>query len=149
VTPRVSIEGRSIRILTWSAAACFVAAWFLPVAPDMPGWMAFRYALAPLWPYGSPVSGVVEDAAPQVLSALTNGVFVVMFAQLVAGRVTRPSLWFRVAIACFLIDLYWFVQMLRDDGGHALGIGYYAWLAAFAQLAVIGALRWRRGAASA
>ena len=143
----MSIEGTSIRILTWSAAACFVAAWFLPVAPDLPGWMAFRYAFAPVWPY-APHAGATEDAAPQVLSALTHVVFAVMFAQLLAGRVGRPGLWLRVAIACFVVDLYWFVQMLRD-GAHSLGIGYYVWLAAFAQLAIIGGLlvRRQRGAA--
>jgi heme/copper-type cytochrome/quinol oxidase subunit 4 len=111
--------------------------------------MAFRYALAPVWPTGSPVPGAVEDAGPQVLSALTNVAFVVMFAQLVTGRMARPGLWFRVAIACFLVDLYWFVQMLRDGSTHALWIGYYVWLAAFAQLAIVGGLRWRRTGARA
>lgn len=137
-----------LRSLTWSAAACFVAAWFLPVAPDLPGWMAFRYAFAPVWPYGAHESGAVEDAIPHVLSALTNVVFVVLWAQLAAARVSRPGLWLRVAIACCVVDLYWFVQMLREGGGQRLGIGYYVWLAAFAQLAVSGALllRSRRAA---
>jgi hypothetical protein len=129
-----------IRALGWLAAACFVAAWFLPVAAEVPGWMAFRYALAPLWPYGSPDAGSVEDAAPQVLSALTNLVFVVMLAQLVLGKVGRPALWFRVAIACFVLDLYWLVQMWRGGSGRHLLIGYYAWLMAFALLIVIGML---------
>ena len=149
---RVTPAERWIRWLRWCAAACFVAAWFLPVAAAVPGWMAFRYAFAPLWPYGpNGADANIEDAAPHVLSALTNGVFVVMFAQLVADRVPRPGLWLRVAIACFVIDLYWFVQMLRDDDDRSLGIGYYVWLAAFAQLAIIGALlvRGPRGAARA
>ena len=132
-----------LRTLGWLAAACFVAAWFLPVAAEVPGWMAFRYALAPLWPYGSPGAGSVEDAVPQVLSALTNLVFVVMLAQLVLGKVSRPALWLRVAIACFVLDLYWLVQMFRDGSGRPLLIGYYAWLMAFALLIVIGALRMR------
>ena len=141
-----------IRFLRWCAAACFVAAWFLPVAPGVPGWMAFRYAFAPVWPYGpNGAAADIEDAAPHVLSALTNVVFIAMFMQLVAARVTRPGLWFRVAIACFVIDVYWFVQMLRDGDDRSLGIGYYVWLAAFAQLAIIGALLLRRppGAARA
>jgi hypothetical protein len=134
-----------IRILSWSAAACFVAAWFLPVASDMPGWMAFRYAFSPVWPYGSSVPGIIEDAIPQVLSALTNVVFVVMFAQLAADKVTRAGLWFRVAIACFVLDLYWLVQMLRDGSAHELWIGYYVWLAAFGLHVLIGGLLMRRG----
>ena len=99
--------------------------------------MAFRYAFAPVWPYGEAAASV-EDAVPQVLSALTNVAFVVMFVQLIRGRVNRPGLWFRVAIACFVLNLYWLVQMLRDGSAHSLWIGYYVWLAAFALLVAIG-----------
>jgi len=130
-----------IRILGWLAAACFVASWFLPVASEVPGWMAFRFAFAPVWPYqSSGGDGSVEDAVPQVLSALTNVVFVVLFAQLLADKISRPGLWFKVVLACFVLDLYWLVQMLRDGSARQLWIGYYAWLAAFALLGVIG---WR------
>lgn len=128
----------SIRNLGWLAAACFVAGWFLPAASQVPGWMAFRYALAPVWPYGSPERQLVTDAAPQVMSALTNGVFIVMLVQLFTGKVRRAGLWFRVAIACFVLNLYWVVQMVRDGAMHALWIGYYLWLAAFVLLVVIG-----------
>jgi hypothetical protein len=61
-----------------------------------------------------------------------------MFARLVRGTVNRPGLFLRVAIACFVLDLYWFVQMLRDGAAHELWIGYYVWLAAFALLGVVG-----------
>ena len=101
--------------------------------------MAFRYAFAPVWPYGETTASV-EDAVPQVLSALTNVVFIVMFAQLIRGRATRPGLWLRVAIACCVLNLYWLVQMLRDGSAHSVWIGYYVWLAAFALLVVIGVL---------
>jgi hypothetical protein len=130
----------SIRTLVWVAAGCFAAAWFLPVAPEMPGWMAFRYAFAPVWPYASRDARSIEDAVPQVLSALTNVVFVVMVARLLADRVRQPGLFFRVAIACVALDLYWLVQMLRGGSTRELWIGYYVWLAAFALLVVIG---WR------
>jgi len=128
----------SIRNLGWLAAVCFIAGWLLPAAAEVPGWMAFRYAFAPVWPYGASHGGGVEDAVPQVLSALTNVVFVVMFAQLILGRVRRPGLWFRVAIACFVLNLYWFVQMLRDGSVHELWIGYYVWMVAFALLVLVG-----------
>jgi len=130
----------SARNLGWLAAACFVAGWFLPAAADVPGWMAFRYAFAPVWPYGPSAPQGGEDAVPQVLSALTNVVFVVMFTRLVARKVQRPGLFLRVAFACFVLDLYWFVQMLRDGSGRDLLIGYYVWLAAFALLVVAGAV---------
>jgi hypothetical protein len=131
------------RNLGWIAAACFVAAWFLPAASEVPGWMAFRYAFAPVWPYGAAEPTGVEDAVPQVLSALTNVVFVVMFLQLIARRAMRPSLFFRVAIACFVLNLYWFVQLLRDGTLGDLRIGYYVWLAAFALLVLIGGMLMR------
>lgn len=129
-----------VRHLTWLAAACFVAGWLLPVAADLPGWKAFRYAFAPVWPYASRGAQVIEDAAPQVLSALTNVVFIVMFALLIRERVTRPGLFLRVAIACFVLNLYWPVQMLRDGSARELMIGYYVWLAAFALLVAIGGM---------
>jgi hypothetical protein len=128
----------SVRNLAWLAAACFLAGWFLPAAAEVPGWMAFRYALSPLWPYGSSEPQGGEDVAPQVLSALTNVVFVVMLAQLIVGKVRRPGLFFRVAIACFVMNLYWFVQMLRDGSVHELWIGYYVWMVAFALLVLVG-----------
>jgi hypothetical protein len=124
--------------LAWIAAACFLAAWFLPVASEVPGWMAFRYAFAPVWRYGAAEPNSVEDAVPQVLSALTNVAFVVMFLQLIADAVRRPGLYFRVAIACFVLNLYWFVQMLRDGTVRDLWIGYYVWLVAFALLVLVG-----------
>jgi hypothetical protein len=133
----------SIRNLGWVAAACFLAGWFLPAAPEVPGWMAFRYAFAPVWPYGSAEPTSVEDAVPQVLSALTNVAFLVMFVRLVIGKILRPGLYFRVAIACFVLNLYWFVQLLRDGSLSDLRIGYYVWLAAFALLVVIGGMLMR------
>ena len=70
-----------------------------------------------------------EDSAPQVLSALTNVVFVILFALWLARQSLRPGLFVRVALACFLLNLYWFVHrvartMTLDD----LLIGYYVWL---------------------
>jgi hypothetical protein len=131
-------DSGSIRVLGWLAVVCFLASWFLPAAAEVPGWMAFRYAFAPVWPYQSSESQAVADAAPQVLSALTNVAFVVMVVQLLAGKVTRPGLYFRVTIACFVLNLYWLVQMLRDGSARDLWIGYYVWLIAFALLVIIG-----------
>jgi hypothetical protein len=130
----------SVRTLGWLAAACFVAAWFLPALADVPGWMAFRYAFAPVWPYAAPAPRAVEDAVPQVLSALTNVAFVVLLARLLTNRVTRPGLYLRVSVACLVLDLYWFVQMVREGTLRGLLPGYYAWLASFALLVLAG---WR------
>jgi hypothetical protein len=62
----------------------------------------------------------------------------VLFLRLMWGLVPRPGLYFRVAIACFVLNLYWFVQMLRDGSVHELWIGYYVWMAAFALQVLIG-----------
>jgi hypothetical protein len=126
-----------LTLLLACAAVCFLASWFLPVMQDVPGWMAFRYALAPLWPYGPSGSTETEDAIPQVASALTNVGFVIMFVLALRGKVRRPSLLFRVAILCFVMNLYWFVELLRDGSLKDLLIGYYVWLAAFALMIFI------------
>lgn len=128
----------AIRTMLWLAAGAFLACWFLPVLPDLPGWAAFRHALAPLLPFRDASPQPAEDAAPQVMSALTNLVFVVLFVRQAWGRPVRAALLLRVAIACFLINLYWFVQMVRHGEAGGLMAGYYAWQLAFVLLAAIG-----------
>jgi len=121
-------------VLVWTAGAAFAASWFLPVLVDVPGWMAFRYALAPLVPYSD--AGAVDwhDSVPQVLSALTNLVFVILFALWMARQNVRPALLVRITLACFLLNLYWFVRAWRENDLDDLLIGYYLWQAAFALL---------------
>jgi hypothetical protein len=118
----------------------FASSWFLPVLDDVPGWMAFRYALAPLVPFRDAGSTHWEDNAPQVLSALTNVVFVVLFALWASKRSPRPGLFVRIAIACFVLNLYWFVSAARDNSVKDLLFGYYLWVAAFALLLAVAAL---------
>jgi hypothetical protein len=138
----------SIRNLCWFAAACFLASWFLPAASEVPGWMAFRYAFSPLWPYAQGNQQGAEDVIPQVASALTNVAFVVMFIMIMAEKVRRPGLFFRITIICFVVDLYWFAQLLRDGSVRELWIGYYVWLVAFALLMLIGWMLMRMQRAS-
>jgi hypothetical protein len=122
----------AMRYVLLLAATCFVASWFLTAVPEVPGWMAFRYALSPLWPYGEASAQGAEEIVPQVASALTNVAFVIMFAMILCRKVRRPGLFFRVTIICFVMNLYWFVQFARDGSLDDLRIGYYVWLAAFA-----------------
>jgi hypothetical protein len=130
------------KALAWTAAALFAASWFLPVLEDVPGWMAFRYALAPLVPFRDHDAGSVgwEDSAPQLMSALTNLVFVLLFALWASRQSPRPGLFVRVALACFLLNLYWFVTAWRDNALKDLLSGYYVWLAAFALLLAVASL---------
>jgi hypothetical protein len=120
------------RVLAGFAAACWLASWFLPVLDNGAGWRAFMAALSHQggrsW----------DDAAPQIMSALTNVVFVAMFALLWFERVPRPMLFIKIAVACFIINLYWLVQLVRVGEASGLRIGYYAWLLAFALLIVSG-----------
>ena len=129
-------------MLAWTAAVLFVASWFLPVLDEVPGWMAFRYALAPLIPFQGREAGSLawEDTAPQLMSALTNLVFVLLFALWATRQGPRPGLFVRVALACFLLNLYWFVTAWRDRALEDLLIGYYVWLAAFGLLLAVAIL---------
>ena len=121
-------------VLAWTAAAAFAASWFLPVLEDVPGWMAFRYALAPLVPFRDAGDIAWDDSAPQVMSALTNVVFVILFALWQLKQTVRPGLFVRITIACFLLNLYWFVKAWREHDLNDLLIGYYVWLVSFALL---------------
>ena len=129
---------RVMKLLGWSAAACWFIAWFLPVIEGYPGWAAFRSALSAPFRQDFPVRG--DDFVPQVLSALTNVAFVVLFANWQRGQVTRPLLFLKIAISCLLLNLYWFVEMLRAGERTALLPGYYVWLAAFALMVALGIL---------
>lgn len=126
---------RSVKLLVWLAAAAFLTSWFLPVLDDVPGWMAFRYALAPMIPYHDAGNLAGDDNVPQVLSALTNVVFVILVGLWQTRQMFRPGLFVRVTLACALLNLYWFVMAWRDSQGLAsLKAGYYVWLLAFVLL---------------
>jgi hypothetical protein len=135
---RGSTDNRVMQLLGWSAAACWCVAWFLPVVEGYAGWAAFRAALEAPFRHSIAMRG--EDLVPQLLSALTNVVFVVLFANWQRGQVTRPALFLKVAIACLLLNLYWLVEMLRAGEHDALLVGYYVWLAAFALMVTLGIL---------
>jgi len=135
---RGSTDNRVMQLLGWSAAACWCVAWFLPVVEGYAGWAAFRAALEAPFRHSIAMRG--EDLVPQLLSALTNVVFVVLFANWQRGQVTRPALFLKVAIACLLLNLYWLVEMLRAGERDALLVGYYVWLAAFALMVTLGIL---------
>lgn len=79
-----------------------------------------------------------EEAIPQMLSAATNVAFIILVAHVALDRVTRPGFFIRVAIACFILNLYWLVQLLRRGEAGDLLAGYYAWIVAFALLIVSG-----------
>ena len=127
---------RPADILFWSAAAAFLASWFLPVLPEVPGWMAFRYALAPLVPFRDAGQLAWDDTVPQVLSALTNLVFMLLFSLWLAKQMFRPGMFVRIALACVLLNLYWFVRAWREKGLQDLLFGYYVWLGAFALMLI-------------
>ena len=122
-----------MNVLAGTAAAAFAASWFLPVLNEVPGWMAFRYALAPLIPYGAASPGS-EDSVPQLLSALTNIVFIIMVALWFTKQHMRPGTFVRISLACFLLNLYWPVTAIREGHVRDLLAGYYVWEAAFALL---------------
>jgi hypothetical protein len=125
------MQPRFISALIWTAAAFWLAAWFLPVLKDVPGWMAFRYALAPLVPFRDAGNLAWDDNIPQVFSALTNLVFAVLLGLWFARQRVRAGLLVRITLACLLINLYWLVSAWREGGLTELLYGYYVWLFAF------------------
>jgi hypothetical protein len=127
------LKSGTARLLGWSAALLWLLSWLLPVIEGYPGWAAFRAALSGPFRETFPVRG--EDAVAQLLSALTNVVFVAQFVQWELGRVARTSLFLKVTLACLLLDLYWLVQAWRAHELRSLLAGYYCWLGGFALLA--------------
>lgn len=122
-------------------ALLYVIAWFLPVAKDgttladggLPGWQAFRVALAPLIPYEGFAEGTdVFHKVVSVASALTN-LLMLLCLYWLAGSATTPRVrqirW--VIVAAVAIDAYW-LRMAAD-----LYLGYYCWLGSFVVLAVV------------
>jgi hypothetical protein len=126
------------RVLAAGAIVCWIAAWFLPVIENYAGWAAFRAALAGPFSEGYPGRG--QESIPQLLSALTNVAFVVMLYAWLRGRVNKPAMFLKGAIACVLLNLYWPVQMWRAQVSDGLLIGYYLWLAAFVLLLALAIL---------
>lgn len=128
-------------VLMWASAVAFLASWFLPVLDGVPGWMAFRYALAPLVPYRDAGGVGWEDSVPQVLSALTNLMFVILFGLWLAKQMFRPAMFVRLTLACVLLNLYWFVMAWRDPAGVSdLLYGYYVWQLAFVLMLAVAIL---------
>ena len=132
------MNAQPVRVLTWLAAAAWLASWFLPVIAGDPGWAAFRAAIEGPFRHSFPTPP--EDAIPQVFSALTNVAFPIMFVMLIRGRVVHHARFLRVAIICLVLDLYWFVQAVRANEWRSLLAGYWMWLTAFALLVVIGVI---------
>ena len=61
---------------------------------------------------------------PRSMSALTNVVFMILFALWAdESRAVRPGLFVRITLACFLLNLYWFVKAWREDGLKDLLVG--------------------------
>lgn len=134
------MQPRYISALAGTAAICWLASWFLPVLQDVPGWMAFRYALAPLVPYRDAGTLALDDHIPQVFSALTNPVFALLLGLWFSRQMFRAGLFVRVTLACLLVNLYWLVKAWRENGLHDLLYGYYVWLLAFLLLAAVAIL---------
>ena len=138
---------KRMTLMVWTASAAFAASWFMPVLEDVPGWMAFRYSLSPLIPYGGISNLGADDSVPQVLSGLTNVVFIVMATLWITNQRMRAGLFVRISLACFLLNLYWPVKAIREGGLRDILFGYYVWEAAFALMlgaAVMAAVAGRR-----
>ena len=97
-------DSRVMRQIGLVAAICWLLSWVLSVVEGYPGWAAFRAALSGPFRESFPVRG--DDAVPLLLSALTNGVWLLQFVHWKVGRVRNWTLYLKVAIACLLVNLY-------------------------------------------
>lgn len=127
-----------VRLVAGLAVACWLSAWFLPVLDGYSGWDAFCAALQGPFRRLYPSPG--EHGIAQVLSAMTNVAFILLFMFWIRGRVARPTLFLKGTLICLLLNLYWLVEFQRAGEGPDLLIGYYVWLAAFALLVALGVI---------
>ena len=122
------------------AVMTYVLAWLLPVADGgttlleggVPGWEAFRVALAPVWPYEGFANGNFFMDLLSVGSALTNFVFIAALAVLSLGPRTASRGVFWGLLSAALLNAHWFVLV---DERSDLFIGYYMWVGSFLVLA--------------
>jgi hypothetical protein len=130
-----------LRVSVAIATLLFVVAWLTPVHEygttlaqgGLPGWEAFRVALAPLWHLPDFETTNWYWSIITVVSALTNLLFVAALAHMVwrPGTYGRAVCW--VLVAATAINTSWFV--FGDDRGD-LRLGYFLWVASFALLAL-------------
>ena len=122
------------------AAAVFLLSWFVPVIEGgatladgvLPGWQAFRLAMAPIWSYEGLSGGDGLWDVISVASGLTNLLFVLGTACVLASGTRRGR---RLALALVTATAVNGVWLTMPDAAGTLRVGYWLWLAAFALLA--------------
>lgn len=122
------------RVALLAAIVANVLGWLMPVAQDYVGWQAFRVALSPLWPFEGFRIQPGLLLVLSVASALTNALFAVLAAMLIAEPLRRAKLVLWAAAGATLLNLHWPISMgnERDE----LEIGYFIWVCSFALLAL-------------
>lgn len=129
------------KLLPLIAIASFTVSWFVPVhragakigAGELPGWQAFRLALARILEISQSTPAQLPWAILSPASALTNFFFVIA-AIVLLRRPARPhpvAKW--GSLLCVALNMFWLV--LGNDRGDLL-LGYYLWLGSFVLLAV-------------
>lgn len=128
-----------------SAWLIHAVSWLLPVVKlggshsgllgPLRGWIAFRAALSPVWPYENIRIDAWYHAALSVASAVTTVLFIAGSPWIV-GRGSRsarkPYGW--VASAGFILNSHWYISFGSDR--EALSAGYFLWWFSFGLLAI-------------
>lgn len=128
---------RQWRVLFGAAIVAHALGWWLPVVRDYRGWQAFRVAFSPVWPFEQFRLEPGLLLVLSVASALTNVLFIVLAALLVAGRAGRGVAY--GALAAALVNLHWPLSMGSQRA--QLDSGYPIWVASFLLLALAAWLR--------
>ena len=131
-----------LKVSVATAALLFVVAWLTPVHEygttlaqgGVPGWEAFRVALAPVWHLPEFETSTWYWSTVTVVSALTNFLFVAALAHVLWRPGIHGRTVFGLLVAATVINAaVWFV--FSNDRGD-LRAGYFLWVASFAVLAV-------------
>ena len=116
-----------------AAIVANVLGWILPVVYDNRGWVAFRVALSPIWPYDDFKIEPGPLLVLSVASGLTNVLFVALALMLVLRESSARVVLFAAAAAT-LLNLHWPISMGSER--RLLESGYFIWVCSFALLAL-------------
>ena len=116
-----------------AAIVANVLGWILPVVYDNRGWVAFRVALSPIWPYDD----FKIEPGPLLVLSVGRGLTFVLFVALALMLVLRESsarVVLFAAAAATLLNLHWPISMGSER--RLLESGYFIWVCSFALLAL-------------
>ena len=136
---------RNPNLVIVSAWLAHAVSWFLPVVKlggshsglfgPLRGWIAFRAALSPVWPYEDMHIETWYYSALSVASAITTILFIIGSPWVVRrGSWSALKAYGWVATGAFILNSHWYISFGSDREG--LSAGYFLWWLSFGLLAI-------------